>query len=146
MPAGDPVPDTEYVLRCVPRGYFDRRKPIPLAIQSFLPDSHDVDGLSVFRASIWQVDGLLSHRSDKVFHVLELHVGELRRFSARLGRTLSIVGDDDPPGHAHIPETRRDLYLADKRAFKTWADQIVAELARPETRVGRIVHDAGPMT
>lgn len=140
---GEPLPDLEFVLRRVPRRWYDPRKAPPLNIEVFLPMERDLDGLSVYRASDRSVANM-AERDGRVFHVLELSVGEFRRFSAAQGVPLSFIADDSEPGHAHIPERRRSVYDAHKPEFKRWARLVVDELARLGTRVGRIVHDAGP--
>ena len=112
------VKEEEFVFRRIHRNYYQAGLPLPIQPEAFRPTRNDASGISVFRASFVQPEGILADidpnkRLD--YYVARLAVRDL----SRLG--LTVVPDPDPTGpagHAIIPELSIFAYQADKRRLK----------------------------
>jgi hypothetical protein len=126
MDERDPVDESEFVFRRIPRIYYDANLTIPVQREAFRPTDKDTTGLSVFRAQFAQpLDTLtgVDPAKAKDYYVARLSVRDLRKLD------LTVTPDplaDGPPGHAIIPELSWPAYQASKQSLKP----ILVELAR----------------
>lgn len=136
MDERDPVDESEYVYRRIPRAYYDSHLPIAVQGQAFRPSQSDTTGLSVFRAAFAQpTDTLVNVDPAKVkdYYVARISVGALKKLG------LSVDPDvlpDGPSGHAIVPELSWPAYQANKQALKP----VLVELAKLAST--DIVHEA----
>ncbi len=126
MDEQDPVDDSEFVYRRIPRAYYDATLAIPVQREAFRPTENDTTGLSVFRAQFAHpLDTLatVDPAKAKDYYVARLSVRDLRK----LGLTVAPNPlADGPPGHAIIPELKWSAYQANKQTMKP----ILVELAK----------------
>ena len=126
MDEHQPVEDSEFVYRRIPRIYYQAGLPMPIHPAAFRPNSNDSSGLSVFRAAfVKPTDTLTTIDSSKRnnYYVARIAVQDLHRLG------LAVVPEPDPNGplgHAIIPELSWQAYQADKRRLK----QVQVELAK----------------
>ncbi len=127
-----PITADEIVLRRIHQNHCARDGPQLILPAAFRPTGDDVEGLSVFRASlVLAAQVAAAGRKPGEYFVAALSVGAL----LQLG--LTVVADDQPgdlPGHALIPELSGPAYQQGKKSLKL----IVAELARIASQ--HIVH------
>ncbi len=129
MDENQPVDQTEFVYRRIPRIYFQAGVPVLFRITAFRPTSQDSTGLSVYRAGFLQpVDILADLQTSKQndYFVVRLAVQDLQWLG------LTVVPEPDPngpPGHAVIPELSWQAYQANKERLK----DIQLELAKLAT-------------
>jgi len=133
----EPVDDAEDVLRRVPQAWYpnERGEPQP-RIDTFLPTSADLTGLSLSRAKYRSIESA-ARGSDpsKVYHVASLQVSKVR--SARLdgvSQALEVTADPQPgdDGHTQIPLLYRRDYDSDpvkKTRIKEWARKLASSVA-----------------
>lgn len=122
MDERDPVDESEYVYRRIPRAYYDSHLPIAVQGQAFRPSQSDTTGLSVFRAAFAQpTDTLVNVDPAKVkdYYVARISVGALKK----LGLSVD-------------PELSWPAYQANKQALKP----VLVELAKLAST--DIVHEA----
>jgi hypothetical protein len=118
MDERDPVNESEFVYRRIPRVYYDATLPIPVQREAFRPTAKDATGLSVFLAQFAQpLDTLagVDPAKAKEYYVARLSVRDLRKFG------LTVTPDplaDGPAGHAIIPELSWPAYQANKQSLK----------------------------
>jgi len=133
--APGPLPDEGFVYRRIPWRHYANPAESPYPrIDAFLPRKDEMDGLSVDRASLTDIDRTRRGRSTLPYHVARLSVGELRR---RLGLVVvpdpipagNLLGLPENPAHALIPALSRDIYERDKPAFRAIADVVIREIA-----------------
>jgi len=126
MDEQDPVDESEFFYRRIPRAFYGAALPIAVHREAFRPSDKDTTGLSVFRARFAKpLDTLANVDAAKMkdYHVARLSVGDLRK----LGLTVTpdpLAGG--PLGHAVIPELSWSAYQANKLTLKP----ILVELAR----------------
>ena len=126
MDEQDPVEDSEFVYRRIPRIYYDSHLPIPIQREAFRPNANDATGLSIFRAKFAQpLDTLANVDANKAkdYYVARLCARDLRA----LGLTVApepITGG--PLGHADIPELSWPAYQTNKQKLKP----LLVELAK----------------
>lgn len=126
MDEHQPVDESEFVYRRIPRNFYQASLPIPIQRVAFCPNQNDTTGLSVFRAAFVQPADTLanidaSKRND--YYVAKLAVQDLQR----LGLTVAPEPDPNGPlGHAVIPEMSWQAYQAEKQRLKA----IQVELAK----------------
>ena len=133
--APGPLPDEEFVYRRIAWRHYANPTESPYPrIDAFLPRKDEMDGLSVDRARLTEIDRTRRGRSTLPYHVARLSVGELRR---KLGLVVvpeptpadPRLGLPDNPAHALIPGLSRAVYEQDKAAFRAMIDVIIREIA-----------------
>ncbi len=126
MDEQQPVEESEFVYRRIPRTYYQTGLPISIHPAAFRPNPNDTTGLSVFRAAFLQpADTLANIEAVKRnnYYVARIAVQDL----LRLGLTVMPEPDPNGPlGHAIIPELSWQAYQADKPRLKP----IQVELAK----------------
>lgn len=123
MDEQQPVDASEFVYRRIPRTYYQAGLPIPIHPAAFRPNSNDITGLSVFRATFVQPADTIEAGKRNNYYVAQIAVQDLHRLG------LTVVPEPDPNGplgHAVIPELSWQAYQADKQRMK----QIQLELAK----------------
>jgi len=122
----DPISSDEYVLRRIPKdkSRYDPSLNDPVQRVAFEPSKWDVDGISVFRELFVSAAALAkAGTNDNGYCVARLSVSNL------IALGLTIVPDtrnDQPPGHAIIPE----LSISEMKQNKTKCKEIQRELAK----------------
>jgi hypothetical protein len=125
MDEHEPVDESEFVYRRIPRMYYTNLE-MPVQREAFRPTKNDATGVSVLRARFAQPAETLAHVDpSKVndYFVARLAVRDL----VNLG--LTVVPEPTaggPPGHAVIPELNWQAYQGKKEHWKP----ILVELAK----------------
>ncbi len=119
MDEHEPVEESEFVYRRIPRAYFKAGLPAPILREAFRPSANDTTGLSVFRARFAQpLDTLVNVHPARIndYYVARLPVRALQDLGLTV-RPDPLPGG--PPGHAVIPELTSAAYRAQKDHWKT---------------------------
>jgi len=133
----DSVSPDEYVLRRIPKdkSRYDPSLNEPVQRIAFEPSKWDVDGISVFREFFVSAAALAeAGTNNNGYCVARLSVSTL------IALGLTIVPDprnDQPPGHAVIPE----LSISKMKQNKTKCKEIQRELAKLASR--NIIFETG---
>jgi hypothetical protein len=92
MDEHQPVEESEFVYRRIPRIYYQAGLPIPIHPAAFRPNQSDTTGLSVFRAAFVQPADILANievGKRNNYYVAQIAVQDLRR----LGLTPTVHSD-----------------------------------------------------
>jgi len=114
----DPASPDEYILRRIPKdgGRYKPSQNEPVQRVAFEPSKWDVDGISVFRELFLSAADLASAGTNKNgYCVARLRVSDL------LALGLTVVPDprnDQPPGHAILPELSFSEHNRDRQKCK----------------------------
>ena len=109
-----PIDPQEYILRRIPKSYYKRSLPTPVATAAFRPNDNDDDGLSFYRECMTSPTTLANsaRKPASEYVIARIKVADV------LGLGLSLKLSEstgDLPGHVVIPEVNWGGYNTDAR-------------------------------
>jgi hypothetical protein len=132
--AASEVHPGETIARQVPGPHFGD----PIMVDVLIPQESDSDGISVLICSLSSPQEL-EMRGGKHRHRIEFSAELVYSLEFPTGVRLTLKRDPthDQPGHALIPQLARNVYKADKNAYKAFANGFLARVKSVENPAAR---------